>query len=151
MQARQSLGVATTSSHPSGADHNEGKRNRTPRLRHHTCTDGDVPVSEEALPHRGRSRASARSQDTSHVCCGVGGDAREGDDYNRWCFKKRRKACPPARIIVHALHSIHSNLPRACPSQYIQPKLSRVMSCLQQLQTGGSAWYRIASFCVSIY
>src|SRR5262245_34106241 len=38
----------------------------TPGLRHNTCPDGDVPVSEEALPHRGRGRASQRSR-THHT------------------------------------------------------------------------------------
>jgi hypothetical protein len=64
----------------------------------------------------------------------------------RWCrSKKRRKGGPPARIIVHTRHSIHSNFPPVRPrlSKYIHPKFSCVISRVQRLHTGGSLWYCI--------
>ena len=75
----------------------------------------------------------------------------EGEVYNPWRCKKSCKEVPLARLMVHPRHSMHSTCPRGCLSKYIQPTFARVISCLQQLQTGGSAWYRIPPFGVSIY
>jgi hypothetical protein len=75
----------------------------------------------------------------------------EGEVYNPWRCKKSCKGVPLARLMVHPRHSMHSTCPRGCLSKYIQPTFARVISCLQQLQTGGSAWYRILPFGVSVY
>ena len=75
----------------------------------------------------------------------------EGHVYNPWRCKKSCKGVPLARLMVQPRHSMHSTCPRGCLSKYIQPTFARVISCLQPLQTGGSAWYRIPPLGVSIY
>jgi hypothetical protein len=99
----------------------------------------------------GKGQSFRDIKDPSHVYRGGGGDAREGDIYNPWRFKKSCKGVPLARLMVQPRHSMHSTGPRGCLSKYIQPTFARVIACLQQLQTGGSAWYRISPFGASVY
>ena len=107
------------------------------------CSEGNPAASEG-------QRSVQERKDTSHVCRGVEGDARAGEVYNPWRCKKSCKGVPLARLMVHPRHSMHSTCPRGCLSKYIQPIFARVISCLQQVQTGGSAWYRLSPFGVSV-
>src|SRR5215813_10261387 len=110
-----------------------------------------VPYSAGNPAASGRGQSFPEIKDASHVYCGVGGKSKEGEVYNPWRCKKSCKGVPLARLMVHPRHSMHSTCPCACLSKYIHPRLSRVISCLQSVQTGGSAWYRILPFGVSIY